>query len=523
MSFQGDVVAGQSLHFGFTTVNTSAAPATLAGTPSLCVRKNGSLTESTAGVTLTVDHDGVTGAHHVVVDTSADGTFYSAGSDFRVMIAAGTVGGVSVVGAIVASFSIENRTQKADLRAVNGDALTVAAAGGFFTSMEDYTNSGGFTVGAIGNNVITEQAFADDALFGGAGSQFAGFLQSTFFGATASGFNVALTMGAKFNLITAAPANWGSLLINGSGHVSRVTLTDAATSLTNAPPDPAGVTTLLTRATEARLGKLDVAGTLAHTGNASLFMADVSGLLTTAAFNTRVPATPAVPGDAMALTSPERTTLAGVVNTTLGGTHGTGSWEDAGGGGSGSGAYTVTVTVNDGATALQGATVRYTSGVLTYTATTNVSGVATFNLDAATYTVGITRAGYSFAGTTHAVVATGSATYSMTAIVFSAPADPNQVTGYVYTRNGKGDLKPSVVVSFRVVELPDDATGSFDGAEFEVTSHASTALLSTPFWLGGTYEAIRGDGAKKTFTVLEDDLDDDGNYPIDRFIGIDAA
>lgn len=43
--------------------------------------------------------------------------------------------------------------------------------------------------------------------------------------------------------------------------------------------------TLLLRATEARLAKLDVSGTLAHTGNANDFKADVSGLATATALD----------------------------------------------------------------------------------------------------------------------------------------------------------------------------------------------------------------------------------------------
>lgn len=50
---------------------------------------------------------------------------------------------------------------------------------------------------------------------------------------------------------------------------------------------------LLDRLTSARAGYLDklgITGTLAHTGNASLFQADTSGLLTAAAFNSALPA-----------------------------------------------------------------------------------------------------------------------------------------------------------------------------------------------------------------------------------------
>ena len=85
MPYEGDIRVGAVLEFDFNTVNTSSVPTTLAGTPSLAVYKNSSTTESTAGITLTVDHDSVTGRHHVKIDTSADGTFYAAANEFSVV------------------------------------------------------------------------------------------------------------------------------------------------------------------------------------------------------------------------------------------------------------------------------------------------------------------------------------------------------------------------------------------------------------------------------------------------------
>jgi hypothetical protein len=92
--------------------------------------------------------------------------------------------------------------------------------------------------------------------------------------------------------------------------------------------------------------------------------------------------------------------------------------------GSGTGARTVTITVNDGTTALQNAVVRLTEGVNTFRALTNASGVATFNVDDATYTVAITKSGYSYAGTTLVVDGTETATYSMTVNTVTPPDDP---------------------------------------------------------------------------------------------------
>lgn len=110
MDYKGDIVPGQVLRFSFTTVDSAGVPATLSGTPTLSVYKDGSTTQSTSGITLTADFDGITGLNHVAIDTSADGTFYAAGSDFMVIVSAGTVGGDSVVGYGAAEFSIANRS-----------------------------------------------------------------------------------------------------------------------------------------------------------------------------------------------------------------------------------------------------------------------------------------------------------------------------------------------------------------------------------------------------------------------------
>jgi len=109
MNYLGDLSAAQVLDFKFTTVTTAGAPVTLVGTPALSVYKSNSTTQSTSGVSLTVDFDSVTGLHHVRIDTSSDGTFYAAGNDFQVVITAGTVSGGSVVGYVVGEFSIANR------------------------------------------------------------------------------------------------------------------------------------------------------------------------------------------------------------------------------------------------------------------------------------------------------------------------------------------------------------------------------------------------------------------------------
>ncbi|MCY2930408.1 MAG: hypothetical protein NTV86_13090 [Planctomycetota bacterium] len=106
----GNLIEDQIVDFSFNTHSAAGAPITLAGTPVVKVYKaNSTTTETDAGVTLSVDFDGVTGLHHVRIDTSA-GAFYQGGYDYSAVLVSGTVEGVSVAGTALATFSIENRS-----------------------------------------------------------------------------------------------------------------------------------------------------------------------------------------------------------------------------------------------------------------------------------------------------------------------------------------------------------------------------------------------------------------------------
>ena len=107
--YLGDFTLGSTFDVKFTTVNTKGVPTTLAGTPVISAYPDNSLTEITAGITLTVGFDSRTGMHNVnVVATAGNG--YAAGSNYALVITTGTVAGTSVVGYPVAHFSIEARS-----------------------------------------------------------------------------------------------------------------------------------------------------------------------------------------------------------------------------------------------------------------------------------------------------------------------------------------------------------------------------------------------------------------------------
>lgn len=106
-NYIGDYSPGDTIDCNFGTVRPSTgASFTLAGTPVISAYKDNSTTQGTTGVSLTADFDSVTGMNHVRVTTASDGTFFSAGSFFDLVITTGTVDSVSVTGQSVCSFTL---------------------------------------------------------------------------------------------------------------------------------------------------------------------------------------------------------------------------------------------------------------------------------------------------------------------------------------------------------------------------------------------------------------------------------
>lgn len=158
MKHLGDFDASTVVYGKFTSAQPSTgAPFALAGSPALSVYKDNSATQSTAGITLTASFDSVTGLNHYAIDTSADGAFYAAGSFFSIVLTAGTVDGVSVVGQVIAEFTI--RKNSALKPTVAGRTLDVSAGG---ESGLDWANIGSPTtaVNLSGTNIDVDQVVA---------------------------------------------------------------------------------------------------------------------------------------------------------------------------------------------------------------------------------------------------------------------------------------------------------------------------------------------------------------------------
>lgn len=127
MSYIGNMALGQTFDTKFCTVQSTGAPTTLAGTPVISNYVGNNTTQLTAGITLTVDFDGVTGLHNCrVVATSGNG--YATATDNQLVITTGTVNAVSAVGYVIAEYSIEARV--VNVTFWNGTVVATPATAG---------------------------------------------------------------------------------------------------------------------------------------------------------------------------------------------------------------------------------------------------------------------------------------------------------------------------------------------------------------------------------------------------------
>jgi hypothetical protein len=397
------------------TFNTRAlatgAPITLAGSPTLAVYKDGNVSQTTAGVTLTVDFDALTGLHLFTVDTSAD-AFYSTGSDYRVVITAGTVDGQSVVGHDAASFSIENRNTKANVTQISGDSL---AADKLELFMETLNGQGSLSSDSIGSGALTDDAISVDAVTK---------LQN--------GLATQASVDTKPNLaaIEASTILAKEATINAVGVVAAARPTLAQIEASTVLAKEATLTTIAgyvdteVAAVKATTDKLDTAMQL--DGSVYRFTANALELAPT------------------------------------------------GSGGSGpTGDYTLTVTVTDSTTdaAIEKATITLSRSGERAVETTNVSGVAAIGVDAATWTYVVRAAGYESKTGTVVVSNDQSLAVEMDAIVLPEPVNPDMSSLVILCLDVNGDPEAGVVVDIRIVTVPSGDTNiAYKGTKQAATS-----------------------------------------------------
>ena len=154
----------------FTSSFVADTPASLGGGPVISIYKDGSTTQSTSGVTLTVDFDSVTGLNHFAIDTSANPTFYSSGGQFYAIVTSGAVSLISIAGTVVGQFTlgIGNAKLVRDIwdESLTGATHNVANSSGRRLRM--LQDAGGYDDGRVWLNTAsanTGSAFPTDGTF----------------------------------------------------------------------------------------------------------------------------------------------------------------------------------------------------------------------------------------------------------------------------------------------------------------------------------------------------------------------
>lgn len=216
----GDFDTSAVIYGKFTTFRPSTgATFTLGGTPALSVYKDNSTTQRAEASALTADFDSVTGLNHYTIDTSADGTFYSAGSFFDIVITTGTVDGVSVTGSVVGRFTLRKNSALKPTTA--GRTLDVSTGG---EAGLDWANIGSPTtaVNLSATNIDVDQVVA--SVTGAVGSVTARVTANT---DQLAGQTVTAAAGVTFPTSIASPTN-----------ITAGTIT-TVTNLTNLPTIPA--------------------------------------------------------------------------------------------------------------------------------------------------------------------------------------------------------------------------------------------------------------------------------------------
>jgi len=191
--------------------------------------------------------------------------------------------------------------------------------------------------------------------------------------------------------------------------------------------------------------------------------------------------------------------------------------------GSLSGAFTITVTVTDGTNPLENATVRVTSGTDTDAISTNASGQAQFSLDGATWTVSITKPGYTFTPVTRTVTGNEAGTLTddleMTQ-VSPTPSVAGKSTGYTTVLDEAGVAESGVTITVQCVGVPSGSGVVLDSALRTATSDANGYVEFTNQIKGATYLYTRGNGPKSLkYTVP---ADAGASFEIFNFLGVDT-
>lgn len=211
MMYLGDFPTSAMIDFNWSSNSAAGASITRATNGTVSVYKANGTTQSTSGVTDTEDFDTLTGIHHCRIDTSSDGTFYAAGSEFSVVLSAATIDG-QTVNAVLAHFSIER--SGGPLALLKNGTYGLSALATAVTAVDDYVDTEMAAVlAAVDTEVAaikTKTDYLPSATAGAAGGLFI------------AGSNAATTVNFTGNLSGSVGSVTGNVGGNVTGSVGSV-------------------------------------------------------------------------------------------------------------------------------------------------------------------------------------------------------------------------------------------------------------------------------------------------------------
>ena len=266
-----DITLGETVYFNFTTrAFATGIPTVLAGSQALSVLEETNATPITAGVSVEVDRASVVGLNQATI-VATGGNGYEAGKGYCVYISTGTVATVSVVGEVVAQFTIAasaaatdlaNGTDgltaiKAETALILADTAEIGTAGvglsniGTIATCTTVTNA--VTLPTIPTDWLTADGIATDAI--GAAEFAQAAADKIWSSSTRDLTAIGVTLGvADFD--AAALRQLGGLLFSGTADAGGTTTTIDDAALTEADDIWTGNWVLITSGTSANQMRL---------------------------------------------------------------------------------------------------------------------------------------------------------------------------------------------------------------------------------------------------------------------------
>jgi len=187
--------------------------------------------------------------------------------------------------------------------------------------------------------------------------------------------------------------------------------------------------------------------------------------------------------------------------------------------GQGSGARIVTITVRDSsASPVEAATVRVFRAGETYAGVTNASGVTSFSLDDATFTVAITAAGFSFTPASLVVSGNVSQTYTLTSTGGVTPSVAPRTTGFWTVNDLNGVAQAGAQVTIQASSPPPGSTGlAMEDAPRTATADNQGVVQFNNLVKGATYIVYRTGSSRKYNIVVPSTAGD--STPMGSIVG----